>query len=104
MTAAATLAGAAPDAAAVTGPTIPWRQVFRNGRRLQARIVKAVPQGRWGKAQALIHLRTHSFSGRAGAVRRVTENPGQRTPGVDNDVGDDPDQKAHAVDTLRARG
>jgi len=102
MTAAATLAGAVPDAA-VTWHAIPWRKVFRNVRRLQARIVKAIQQGRWGKAQALVHLLTHSFSGRACAVLRVTENPGKRTPGVDNEVWDDPDQKAHAVDTLRRR-
>ena len=102
MTAAATLAGAVPDAA-VIWHAIPWRQVFRNVRRLQARIVKAIQQGRWGKAQALVHLLTHSFSGRACAVLRVTENPGKRTPGVDNSVWDDPDQKAHAVDRLRRR-
>src|SRR5438105_1629010 len=103
MTAAATLAGAVPDAA-LTWQTINWRQVFRNVRRLQARIVQAIQQGRWGKAQALVHLLTHSFSGRACAVLRVTENPGRRTPGVDNAVWDDPDLKAHAVDTLRSRG
>jgi RNA-directed DNA polymerase len=102
MTAAATLAGAVPDAA-VTWHTIHWRQVFRNVRRLQARIVQAIGQGRWGKVKALQHLLTHSFSGRACAVLRVTENPGRRTPGVDNEVWDDPDLKAHAVDTLRRR-
>ena len=103
MTAAATLAGAVPDAA-LTWHTIPWRQVFRNVRRLQARIVKAIQQGRWGKVKALQHLLTHSFSGRACAVLRVTENPGRRTPGVDHAVWDDPDLKARAVDTLRSRG
>jgi len=40
MTAAATLAGAAPDN--VPGwHAIPWRTVWANVRRLQARIVKA---------------------------------------------------------------
>ena len=43
-------------------------------RRLQARIVKAAQEGRWGKVKALQYLLTHSFSGKALAVRRVTEN------------------------------
>ena len=63
--------------------TINWRRVNETVRRLQARIVKAQQAGRWGKVKALQHLLTHSFSGRALAVRRVTENQGKRTPGVD---------------------
>ena len=103
MTAAATRAGAAPGLRC-DGHALPWRQVFRAVRRLQVRIVKAIPQGRWGQAKALVHLLTHSFSGRAWAVLRVTENTGKRTPGVDNVVGDDPDQKAQALNTLHRRG
>ena len=62
--------------------TIDWRQVYRNVRRLQARIVKATQAGRWGKVQALQRLLTHSFSAKVVAVKRVTENQGKRTPGV----------------------
>jgi RNA-directed DNA polymerase len=40
-------------------------------------MVKAVQVGRWGKVRALQHLLTHSFSGKALAVRRVTENDGK---------------------------
>jgi 5-methylcytosine-specific restriction endonuclease McrA len=57
---------------------INWRHVYRHVRRLQARIVKATRQGRWGKVRALQHLLTHSFSAKALAVRRVTENAGKR--------------------------
>lgn len=57
---------------------IDWRKVKANVRRLQARIVKAIAAGRWGKVKALQHLLTHSFSGKALAVRRVTENRGKR--------------------------
>jgi len=53
---------------------INWQSVKRNVKRLQARIVKAVQEGRWGKVKALQHLLAHSFSGKALAVRRVTEN------------------------------
>ena len=80
MSAAATLAGAAPEV--VPGwHSIPWRKVWRNVRRLQARIVKAIQEGRWGKVQTLVYLLTHSFSGRALAILRVTTNAGASTPG-----------------------
>jgi RNA-directed DNA polymerase len=103
MSAAATPAGAAPGFA--TGwHAIDWQAVGRNVRRLQARIVKAVQEGRWGKVRALSYLLTHSFSGRATAVLRVTENSGSKTPGVDQDVWDSPGQKARAVHALRPHG
>jgi RNA-directed DNA polymerase len=83
---------------------INWRQTHQNVRRLQARIVKATQAGRWGKVKALQRLLTHSFSGRALAVRRVTENQGKRTPGVDRQVWDTPEKKMKAIETLRRRG
>ena len=63
---------------------IDWRQCGRQVKRLQARIVKATREGRWGKVKALQRLLTHSFSGKALAVKRVTENQGKRTTGVDH--------------------
>lgn len=68
MTAVATLAGA-PTCGAVDWNTIDWKKVNRTVRRLQARIVKAIKEGRWGKVKALQWLLTHSFSGKALAVR-----------------------------------
>ena len=73
-------------------------------RRLQARIVKATQAGRWGKVKALQRLLTHSFSGKALAVRRVTENQGKRTAGVDRVTWETPAQKATAIARLRQRG
>ncbi len=83
---------------------IDWRKGNRNVRRLQARIVKATQEGRWGKVKALQHLLTHSFSGKALAVRRVTENQGKSTPGVDEEIWNTPSKKAKAVLSLRQRG
>jgi len=57
---------------------VDWREVTGNVCRLQARIVKAAQEGRWGKVKALQHLLTHSYSGKAMAVRRVTENRGKK--------------------------
>jgi len=103
MSAAATLAGAAPDRAIDWG-AIPWREVYRTVRRLQARIVKAVREGRWNKVQALVYLLTHSFGGRALAILRVVSNSGAKTPGVDGDTWNTPEAKSKAFSTLRRRG
>jgi RNA-directed DNA polymerase len=87
-----------------TWHSIPWKTVNENVRRLQARIVKATKEGKWHKVQALQHLLTHSFSAKALAVRRVTENPGRNTPGVDKVVWNDPRRKWMAIHHLRQRG
>ena len=81
-----------------------WQAVYRNVRRLQARIVKATKEGRWGKVKALQRVLTHSYSGKALAVRRVAENKGGATPGVDQVIWDTPQKKATAIATLRQRG
>jgi RNA-directed DNA polymerase len=83
---------------------IDWQKANQNVRRLQARIVKATQEGRWGKVKALQRLLTHSFSGKALAVRRVTENQGKNTPGVDGEIWDTPTKKATAVHNLKPRG
>ena len=62
-----TLAGAVPDVASDRYATN-WRTVWRNVRRIQARIVKATQEGRGHKIQALVYLLTHSYSGRAAAI------------------------------------
>jgi RNA-directed DNA polymerase len=66
--------------------------------------VKAIQAGRWGTAKALQYLLTHSFSGKALAVRRVTENQGKATPGVDQATWDTPEKKAAALQMLKSRG
>jgi RNA-directed DNA polymerase len=81
-----------------------WSAGHPNVRRLQARIVKATQEGKWGKVKALPHLLSHSFSGKALAVRPVTENQGKTTPGVDKDIWDTPEKKAQAVLPLKQRG
>ena len=83
---------------------INWRQVHQNVRRLQARIVKATQEGRWGKVKALQRLLTRSFSGKALAVKRVTENQGKRTPGVDGKTWATPASKMVGLQSLRQHG
>jgi RNA-directed DNA polymerase len=83
---------------------IDWPKVHRNVHRLQIRIVKATQAGKWNKVKALQHLLTHSWSGKALAVRRVTENHGKKTPGVDKEIWNTPEQKATAIHQLQQRG
>ncbi len=98
-----------PSIGATTDKTLTWHQINwrraeRNVRRLQTRIAQATQAGKWGKVKALQHLLTHSFSGKALAVRRVTENTGKRTPGVDGATWKTPEQKMTAIRSLRQRG
>jgi len=83
---------------------IAWPAAYHNVRRLQARIVQATQAGRGGKGKALQHRLTHSCSGKASAVKRVTDNPGQHTPGVDRDLWHTPEKQREAVLDLRQRG
>src|SRR4051794_3279341 len=103
MTADLSVAGAASHAEE-GWHTINWASAYRIVCRLQARIVKAIQAGRWGKVKALQYLLTHSFSGKALAVRRVTENQGKTTPGVDREIWDTPEKKTTAVQALKSRG
>ncbi len=83
---------------------IDWQAINRNVRRLQVRIVQATKESRWGRVRALQRLLTHSYSGKVLAVRRVTENNGKKTPGVDQEIWDTPEKKTQAVHALKRRG
>lgn len=80
---------------------IDWRRVERNVRTTQKRIAKATQEGDWRRVKALQRSLTHSFAARSLAVRRVTENQGKRTAGVDRELWDTPDLKWKAVGKLR---
>jgi len=103
MTAVATLAGALLSEP-IDWKGINWKKVNRNVKQLQVRIVKAIEAGRWGKVRALQWLLAHSFSGKALAVRRVTENRGKKTAGVDGEIWDTTQKKAKAIQELRQHG
>src|SRR5262245_37134970 len=80
--------------------SIHWQRANLNVRRLQRRIAQAQQQGKKRKVRALQFILTRSFSARCLAVRRVTENSGKRTPGVDGQTLDTPEKKAQAVQNL----
>ena len=80
-----------------------WQKAYRTVRRLQARIVKATQAERWGKVKTLQRLLSRSYSAKVLAVKRVTENDGKRTPGVDGVLWDTPQKNdspltTHSID------
>ena len=81
-----------------------WPTARHRVRRLQLRIAKAIRAGKHGKAKALAWLLTHSRSAKLLAVKRVTENKGAKTPGVDNVIWRTDRQKYAAVQNLKRRG
>src|ERR1700676_2598263 len=103
MSAVETPTGAVPNRV-VDWHSINWKKVYRTVLRLQARIVKAVREGKWHKVKALVYLLTHSFGGRALAILRVISNSGAKTPGVDGILWDTPEAKSAAFSTLRRHG
>lgn len=82
---------------------IDWHRVQKNVRAMQIRLTKASKEGNWRRVKALQRWLTHSFSAKALAVRRVTENQGKRTAGVDRQLWDTPMQKFAAIATLSKR-
>ena len=65
---------------------IDWKRAVVYVEKLQMRIVKAHQEGRHNKVKALQWLLTHSFYGKALAVKRVIENQGKKTAGVDSEL------------------
>lgn len=95
------------DSASSRAPTewaaIDWRRVQRNVRVMQIRLTKATQDGDWRRVKALQRWLTRSFSAKALAVKRVTENQGKRTAGVHRQLWDTPVQKFKAVAQLEKR-
>jgi len=83
---------------------IDWYKANQHVRRMQLRIAKATREGNWRKVNTLQRLLTHSFHAKALAVKRVTENQGKATPGVDGQTWSTPKDKFQAVSSLRRKG
>jgi len=81
-----------------------WSHIEADLTRLQMRIAKATLESRWGKVKALQHLLTRSHSGKMLAVKRVTENRGKRTPGVDGKIWSSPAAKWKGMLSMQHRG
>jgi RNA-directed DNA polymerase len=94
----------ASSAYASSWDTTDWNAQEKKVRRLQMRIAKALREGRYGKVKALQWLLTHSWAAKLLAVRRVAQNAGSKTPGVDGVLWRTPNKKMKAVLSLKRRG
>ncbi|CAB5587014.1 Group II intron-encoded protein ltrA [Citrobacter werkmanii] len=83
---------------------IQWRHHHRQVRKLQVRIAKATSDKQWRRVKSLQRMLVHSFSAKALAVKRVTENPGRRTPGIDRQTWSTPESKWKAIFQLSRTG
>lgn len=80
---------------------IDWKQAEMYVNRLQVRIVKAVQGNKWRLVKRLQKLITNSFYAKAIAVRRVINNKGKKTPGIDGVVWTTDKDKIRAVYKLK---
>lgn len=83
---------------------VSWRQVERNVKGMQIRIAKATREGKWRKVKALQRMLTRTLSAKLLAVKRVTENQGKRTAGIDGELWESPETKWLAVSRMKQRG
>lgn len=95
---------ASSDHSEQTWESIDWNKCEQMVNKLQARIVKAQKEGRYGKVKALQWTLTHSFYAKALAIKRVASNNGKNTSGVDKVLWSTPQSKFKAIVTLKRRG
>jgi RNA-directed DNA polymerase len=81
-----------------------WSHIAADVKRLRLRIAKATREGRWGKVKALQRVRTRSQSRKMLAVKRVTENRGKRTPGVNGKIRSSSAARWNGMTSLQHRG
>ena len=76
---------------------IDWKTVIKSVNKLQTRITKAVNQGKWHLVKRLQYLLINSFYAKLLAVKRITQNKGHRTAGVDGEKWTTPKAKMNAA-------
>ena len=83
---------------------IDWQKATIIVKSIQSRIVKAVQAKAWNSVRDLQRLLTKSTSAKVLGIRRVTENKGKRTAGIDGEIWSNPSKKFQAIDKLRTKG
>lgn len=82
---------------------VQWKKVQRKVRLLQQRIVKAKQKGQHRKVKSLQFILTRSFAAKLLAVKKVTENKGKRTAGVDHQLWSTANSKWQAAKNLKVK-
>ncbi len=84
--------------------SINWKTIERQVLKLQMRIAKATREGKHGRAKALQWILTHSHSAKLLAVKRVSQNKGSKTPGIDGVIWNTDARRMIAVTQLSRKG
>lgn len=96
------------DATSSSGPTnwlsIDWKLVMRFVGKMQMRIAQAELEKDFRRVKRLQRSLIRSWQAKALAVRKTTENKGQRTSGVDRELWDTPEDKWEACCRLDLKG
>ncbi|MGX9419515.1 group II intron reverse transcriptase/maturase [Vibrio sp. RC27] len=80
--------------------SIDWKSVEARVLKLQMRIAKATREKKHGKVKSLQWLLTHSRSAKLLAVKRVSQNKGSKTPGIDGVIWNTDTRRMKAVNQL----
>ncbi len=83
---------------------INWTTMEQHVLKLQMRIAKATREGKCGKAKALQWILTHSKAAKLLAVKRVSQNKGSKTPGIDGIIWNTDARCMAAVNQLSRKG
>lgn len=84
--------------------SINWKDVMQFVGKAQMRIAQAETEKDFRRVAKLTRNLTRSWQAKALAVRKVTENRGKRTSGVDCELWDTPIKKWNAMGGLNAQG
>ncbi|MGO2498956.1 MAG: group II intron reverse transcriptase/maturase [Vibrio litoralis] len=80
--------------------SIDWKSVEAHVLKLQMRIAKATREKKYGKVKSLQWLLTHSRSAKLLSVKRVSQNKGSKTPGIDGVTWNTDTRRMKAVNQL----
>ena len=84
--------------------SINWMTIEQHVLKLQMRIAKATREGKRGKAKALQWILTHSRAAKFLAVKRVSQNKGSKTSGIDGIIWNTDARCMAAVTQLSRKG
>ncbi|MCL1080127.1 reverse transcriptase N-terminal domain-containing protein [Parashewanella spongiae] len=83
---------------------INWKAIKQHVLKLQMRIAKATREGKRGKVKALQWILTHSTSAKLLAVKRVSQNKGSKTPGIDGIIWNTDARRMTVANQLSRKG
>lgn len=95
---------AAPSDESHKWHSIDWRAVMLFVGKAQTRIAQAVMDKDYRRVKRLQRSLVRSWQAKALAVRKVTNNQGKRTSGIDRELWDTPLSKWNAIKRLRQQG